>query len=77
MDNITVFMLIIMGISIMQINIKNWLINKYLLETEATNNNIDVTLVNELGVCSNKRVQIRNYNSVTKSLLPNSGAAIL
>ena len=66
-----------MGITVLQINIRNWDKNKYLLQVELPNTNPDIILVNETGKTKNNNVKLTGYRSIFKSLDINSGVAIL
>ena len=77
MDSLATLLIVIMGIKIMQINIRNWTKHKYLVEIEAAHNNIDVILVNETGACNNNKVNLSGYKSIAKSVFQHSGTAIL
>ena len=77
MDSLATLLLVIMGIKIMQINIKNWTKHKFLSEIEAVHNNIDVILVIETGACNNNKVNLSGHKSISKSIFEYSGTAIL
>ena len=66
-----------MALCLLQINIRNWNKNRYLLQCELSNSNPDIILVNETGLVKNNRIKIQGYNSLSKSLSPYSGVAIL
>ena len=66
-----------MALCVLQINIQNWKKNKYLIQCELPNSNLDVMLINETGDIPGNNLKLFGYKSITKSLAANLGVAIL
>ena len=66
-----------MALKIVQVNIRNWKVNKYFLQCELPNVNPDVILVNETGIVPGDRIKLQGFRAVWSSLVANSGVAIL
>ena len=64
-----------MSLAILQINIKCWKNNKYLLECELCNHQPDIILINEIGEVSD--IKLQDYASMNSALGLFSGVCIL
>ena len=66
-----------MGFTLLQVNIRNWKQNKYLLSVSLPEHNPDILLLNELGATNEQTVKLFGYNAIEKSVEAFSGVAIL
>ena len=64
-----------MPLTILQLNIKCWKNNRYLLKCELCNHQPDIILINEIGDVSN--IKLQGYTSMSSVLGPFSGVGIL
>ena len=60
----------------MQVNIRNWKNNNYILKCSLSNSNPDVILLNEISIIDNVIPKIRGYHGVSKCSERNSGVAV-
>ena len=65
-----------MGITVLQINIKSFLVNKYLLNVEINNHQPDIVLLNETSKVYGK-ISIRGYKTIALNNELYDGIAIL
>ena len=64
-----------MSLTILQVNIKCWKNNRYLLECELCNHQPDIILINEIGDVSN--IKLQGYTSMSSALGLFLGVGIL
>lgn len=66
-----------MGITVYQINVRNWKSNKYALSVDIHNYNPDIILLNETSVNPNDAITLDGFQSITKSNGAYSGVGVL
>lgn len=65
-----------MGITILQLNIRNWNRLKYTLNLEIHNHSPDVILLNETSKVESNNLKIHDYHGFGKNNIENHGVAI-
>ena len=66
-----------MGITVYQINIRNWRKNKYPLSVDISNYNPEIILINETGQANPSQITLQGYESISANNTPYDGVAIL
>ena len=66
-----------MTVTIFHVNVRGWRSNKYALSIEASSNNSDIILINDLSTPPNFNINLQGYHAISKSQGQHKGVAIL